>query len=221
MGIIKELAPSLYEAIIAANPVGTEFYHIKRNDTLGATNISVAPSKKDGLPVINVGSQALQNRSQEQLRFTIAHELGHFALGHLFKQPTLEHKVLHKVAAEEFKKGKKVGGLLPFEKTFEHAFTRAQEFEADRFAIIEFGIPIEDAISAKKRWIAESEEHKLEAPEKETFKSTHPLSIARIQQFEDLRREVELNKARGRKPTPINWKKLAAQYLKEAQEAKK
>lgn len=209
--IIKDLAPSLYKEIVAVDPTGAD--HIKRNDTLGSKNIAVTLSLKDGLPMIYLGSEA-SKIGKEQLRFSIAHELGHYVLGH-FKEPTLTHAVLQKVAAQEFKKGKKVRGQLPFKESFKYAFTRTQEFEADRFAILEFGINIDDAIATAKRWISEFEEHKLESPEKEGFKSTHPLGATRIKQLEELRREVELRKAQKRQLRPINWKELAVQYLKE------
>ncbi len=218
MSIIKDLAPSLYEAIVAVDPTGAD--HIKRDDSNGSKNAFVGFSKKDGLPVLFVGSETNQT-PREQLRFTIAHELGHYVLDHIFEQSAKKHKILEKIIIDKriLKKGKEkapfeISGQLPFEKSFQLAFSRTQEFEADRFAVIELGVSIDDAIATVKSWITEDEEHKLKVPEKETFKSTHPFSTARILQFEDLRREVELHQAQKGQPKPINWKALAAQYLK-------
>lgn len=208
--VIKSFASSLYEAILAVDPTGSD--HIKRNyiDDIAL----VYSSPKDGLPLIRIGASTTKQPIGE-LRFVIAHELGHFALGHLFEPQTLTHSVLQKAAIEEFKKEKKTSEHLPFKESFEHAYSRTQELEADRFAIIEFGIPIDDAIAWGNRGTMSAEEYLLEAPKKETFKSTHPLFEARIQQFEDLRREVELHKAQKRQPKAINWKELAENYLKE------
>jgi Zn-dependent protease with chaperone function len=213
MEIIKNLSPSLYEAMIKVDPTGAD--HIKRREekykpSARLNLVGVLPSAKDGLPVVYIESRVIQI-PEKQLRFIIAHELGHYALQHPLESPILTHRVLRKLGAIEFKKGKKISSQLPFTETFEFAFSREKEFEADRFAIIELDIPIDDAIAAAKEWIAESEE--LKKHETPTFKSTHPLSTARIDQFENLRREVELNKIHGRKPIDINWKKLAAYYL--------
>jgi hypothetical protein len=222
MDIIKDLAPALYEAIMAVDPTGAD--HIQKSDKSGSKNFSVTLSKKDGLPVIIIGSETYKV-PVEHKRAIIAHELGHYALGHLFKRPTIRLKFLEEIP-EEVRMEKKVlkirgkpfgvSGTLPVEqKSFEHAFSRQQEFEADRFAVIEMGIPIDDAIAERKSW-----SHLLtdeEKGEQKTFKRTHPLTTARIKQLEDLRPEVELNKAHKRQPTPIDWKALAAQYLKERQ----
>lgn len=206
--IIKEFAPVLYQEIVTVDPSGAD--HIKSHSGGGA---AVNSSVKDGLPDILVGYNYL-HLPKNELRAALAHELSHYVLGH-FKELILTHKALQKVATQEFKKGKKVIGQLPFEESFSSAYSRIKEFEADRFAVIEFGIPIDDAIAwAKDRALA-GKEHQLETPQKETFKTTHPLWMARIKQFEELRREVELNKARNKKPAQIDWKKLAANYLQE------
>lgn len=205
MALIKNIAPSLYEAIVEVDPTGVN--HIKRH--YEGSNTAIRPSQVDGLPVIYVGAESAQVPIKYQ-RVTVAHELGHYALGHFFKKPIKKHKVLEKEIPFE------IGGTLPFKKSFEHSFSRIQEFEADRFAVIEMGVSIDDAIAQAKSWIAKEEEL-LATPEKETFKRTHPFARARIQQFEDLRREVELHKAQKRQTKPIDWKSLAAEYLKDLQ----
>jgi hypothetical protein len=222
MDIIKDLAPTLYEAIVAVDPTGAD--HIIEDDRFGYTSVAgVRVSEKDGLPAIGFGPGTTQV-PLERKRAVIAHELGHYALRHLFKRPTIKLKAL-----EEAPKGKRVlkikgkpvevGGELPVsgflslestvEANLQRAFSRQQEYEADRFAVIEFGIPIDDMIAEFKAPLP------IGTKEEETFKSSHPLSMARIKQLEDLRREVELNKIHNKQPMPIDWKALAAEYFKE------
>jgi hypothetical protein len=220
MNIIKELAPKLYDAILKVDPTGAD--HIVRNDEYGPYNFTASASGEDGLPLIELGSETAAYDMKAK-RYFIAHELGHYALGHVVKEPIKVHKVLEKVPMPMkerlLKIGKEqieVGGHLQFKKAFKHAFSREVEFEADRFAVIEFGIPLDEAIAAEKA------SAKLESSEEpETFKRTHPHSQARINQLEDLRREIELYKAQKRQPKPIDWTGLAAQYLKEYQEESK
>jgi hypothetical protein len=42
---------------------------------------------------------------------------------------------------------------------------------------------------------------------------THPFWTDRINQLEELRRELEINKESDRPTKQINWKELAANYL--------
>jgi hypothetical protein len=177
LGVIKDLAPSLYQAMIAADPNGIN--HIVWNEELGAMNISVLPSNKDGLPVIYVGSLASQI-PREQLKFIIAHELGHYALDH-FSSSAFSEEIL------------------------EHAFSRSTESEADRFAIMQLGANIDDAIAAGKTLSL------YVSKRPSALQSTHPFWQTRIEHFNELRRELE---ARRRQPQQINWKELVAHYLK-------
>lgn len=213
MDTIKYLAPDLYAAIIKVDPTGKN--HITRDYTVGV-GASVVASKVDGLPEISLDMDEAKLPLKE-FRFSIAHELGHYVLEHDILQNTKLATPIHRAlgkqgATDEFKKGKKVSGQLPFEETFQNAYSRIDESEADRFAVIEMGIPIDDAISLAKRDLAKYESD-LQNPEKEMLKRTHPLWKARIEQLESLRREVEINKARKAKPKPINWQALAEEYM--------
>lgn len=160
-------------------------HHIVWNEELGAGNISVQPSNKDGLPVIYVGSLASQI-PREQLKFIIGHELGHYVLYHL-------------------------SASAPFQEILQRAFSRSQESEADKFAIMELGVRIDDAIAAGKNLSSFT----FNTPS--ALQSTHPFWETRIQHFNELRRELE---ARRRQPQVINWKALAAQYLKKFEASK-
>jgi ankyrin repeat protein len=185
VSIIKSLAPALYEAIVAVDSMAMD--HITRHSD--ANNASVSVSCVDGLPVIRVGDNT-QNWPLKELNFVIAHELGHYALGHL--------------------KSKE-----PSKKFLQLAFNRTEEYEADRFAIIDLGVPVDDAITWAQNAINEQNKYKISNSRYDTLNSTHPLSKARITHFEELRREVELRKAQKRAPQKIDWKKIAEDYLKE------
>lgn len=214
---IKDLAPDLYKLIVAVDPTGAN--HILKY-ARGGRNASVVPSIKDGLPEIKITADFLLLPKNELL-YVLGHELGHYILGHLQPTPPLAHKGLQTITTQKRilkKEGKKEGRpievmeQLPAEETFKKAFTRIQEFEADRFAVIEFEIPIDDAIANEKR-TAEIGNERLRMRQQETFKRTHPFSLDRIKYLEELRREVELRKAQKRQPMKINWKDLADNYL--------
>ena len=116
---------------------------------------------------------------------------------------------------KNLKKAKKLPVNCHLKKHSNVHLVEFKNYEADRFAVIELGVPIDSAIAASKRRI--QRESKPSGwgfnREKKTFKSTHPLWEERLKQFEELRREVELNKLHNKKPKPINWKQLALQYL--------
>lgn len=209
MEVINSIAPELYQELMVVDPQGEA--HISRyyDDPINAT---VSINQQDGLPYIRIGSEVIKWPIGEQ-RAIIGHELGHYVLGH--EQARVQHTLSHAIlthlgpgAKKEFIKGKMVKDQLQPEETFGHAFTRTQEFEADRFAVLNLqNITIDDAIAQRQHVQYRDYGTKV-------FKSTHPLSQARVNQFNELRREVELRK--GRKPTPIDWKQLAKDYVKVA-----
>lgn len=206
MKIVKSINPELYKEIVAIDPTGIN--HIKIHYQSGA---SVAPSLTNGLPIFSISPRVMK-LPIGQIRFLIAHELGHYVLNH-FQGYKVSHATLG-TKQEGIINGKKISGQIPFEETFHYAFSRTQEYEADRFAVIDLGTNIADAIALAKRWSKEAQEHELkEKAKKETFKSTHPLWTARIKHFEELRREVDLRKAKKLPPKQINWKELAQDYL--------
>ena len=209
MDIIRSIAPLLYEEITKADPTGLD--HIKRRYKKEAS-FAVSLALKDGLPRILIGPHAMEMPLNEQ-RFAVAHELGHYALEHLHfnRPPIIVHAILNKGKQDstiEFQKGKNVSGQLPFIPAFKNAWSRTQEDEADRFAILDIGMDIADGIAfAERRLKNESFDPK------ETFQSTHPNWRARIRHLQELQREVELRKSKGTPLKQINWKKLANDYL--------
>ena len=210
--IIKELAPKLYTKIIAIDPTGE--HHILRHED--GSNASVIPLLEDGFPLIRVGTE-IRNFPLDWQKFIIGHELGHYVLGH-FKTHAAPHDTLNteNEEAQEYASGKKMAGQLPFKPTFEKAFSRIQEYEADRFSILGFGTAIDDGIAWRQERIKQikKEEGVQEHPEKETFNRTHPQDDARIKHLESLRPEVELQKAHGETPPPIDWNALIEKYKK-------
>lgn len=208
--LIKSIDPTLYEAITAVDPMGID--HIKTSYCGGPT---IIPSFTDGLPTISIDHITAKFPDNE-LRMTLGHELGHYVLGHFFEK---EHQFSHctlgtkESISGEFKKDKRVQEQLLFDKTFENAYERIREQEADASAVLDFGISVDDAIAEYRRFSLLKNEEKLSRPERETFKRTHPLWKARIKHLEELRHEVEIRTLRGEELPHFNWKKLAHDYL--------
>jgi len=202
---LRAIDPTLYDTIIKVDPKGKN--HIRRGDN----GIGVTVSSIDGLPVFYIDSNVI-DRPRNELLFSIAHELSHYVLGHNFEEYQLSHPILadEKIIEQTVKKGKKVAGLLPFEETFKKARQRIQENEADRMAVIEFGINIDDAIARLK---SAAKEGLSQDKYRVTFQSTHPMGPARMKHMESLRVEVELNKIYGIQRKPINWEQLAQKYV--------
>jgi hypothetical protein len=192
--VIKYLDVNLYNEIIKVDRTGID--HVKRSYD-HPINASVSISSTDGLPVFWVGAGIKDLPLGEQLAI-LGHELGHYVLGHALE--------------------KHVYTVAPlFGKPFELAYSRNQEFEADKFAVLDLGISIDDVIANMQR-IKGIREGIIRATKKKgsTFESTHPPEEARIKQLEDLRREVELIKRRYSRYTPrpqIKWRQLADEYL--------
>ena len=74
-------------------------------------------------------------------------------------------------------------------------------------AVIDFGIPIDDAICHLEKSI------KNEDRSETTFQRTHPFCADRIKNLDSLRSEVELRKAQKKHRKKIDYKALAAEYL--------
>lgn len=206
----KTIDPDLYNAIIKVDPTGEN--HIKRS-YIGGTWTLV--SEVDGLPEFYF-DQSVVDEPLNQMLCTLAHELAHYILGHFYEVYSLSHPQLVKEGApyEEFKKGKKVAGQLPFKETFDKARQRSKENEADRMIVIDFGLPIDDAIAHAKHLLVKAEEEYLKLPHKETFQTTHPLWANRIKHFESLRSEAELRRAQKKQRKPVDYDALAKKYLK-------
>jgi peptidase M48-like protein len=199
---LKTIDPDLYDAIIAVDPTGEN--HIKRSQKVTSAYFYT----EDGLPLFYVDKDLVDGPYEETL-FVLAHELSHYVLDHIFRPSTVVHREFSKeVAPQEFKiKGKKVAGQLPFVETFQKARTRIQETEADRMAVIDFGIPIEDALC----WLEKA--RKDENRSTTTFQRTHPFAADRIKYLRALCPEIELRKAQKKKRKKIDYNALAADYL--------
>lgn len=213
---LKSIDSTVHEAIVAADSTGAQ--HIKRSYVAGA---SIMPSPIDGLPLISVDA-ALANSSIEDLRVVLAHELSHYVLGHFYEDYTLSHAGLEATPNNQTQlliKGKRTSSQLPFKETFEKARSRVEENEADKFAIISFGIDINDAIALAKKELSSAGENEMENMSRKTFQKTHPFWSKRIEYLESLRPEVELNTMRKIDKEPINWQKLAAEYLQKMKKA--
>ncbi len=237
--IIKSLFPKLYEDIREVDYEGVNHIVTHYGD-----GISVTPSRVDGLPLFNINVKFAYLSNKEQ-RCVLAHELGHYVVGHLFENRKYVHKNLdNQKLIQNFKKRENFGGNLVFEPTFKHALSRQNENEADRFAALHAGCSIDDMIFVSRKWSFDEFKDQTRGwlnyiqkkqnlsdlekrdwffdPEKrrawvrkQTFKYTHPPFAARIQYLDqELRHEVKWRKEQNMQPKPIDWKELAAHYLK-------
>ena len=187
MNIIKSIDQSAYDAIAKNDPMGTEHIRFEAIEYNGW----VEPSPIDGLPQITLNPLFLAY-SKDAQRFLIAHELAHYIMDDFTELYKNSYQT-----EEDY-------------DLFNNAYLRAQENEADRIAILQFRISVDAGIAFGKQVIAV--EGQLKHPEKETFKSSHPLMVARIQYFDgELRREAEIQRT---PPKNINWEDFAQMYLK-------
>ena len=208
LGIIQKLAPELYSEMVAVDPTGKD--HIKPHN-LG-DGAAIQASFQDGLPVLLIGKKTLEKTTTEQLEWLIGHELSHYVNGDNQPSSPLAHKGMggNDFMLQEYAPGQKLSVQLPFEETFKKAHTRTKEFAADRGSTMYFGTDIDAAAELFKEWAKrESYTH----PEKETFKTTHPLSGgARQAHLKSLRDEVALHRAQEKPLPSIDWKALIREY---------
>jgi len=198
LNIIQSLAPELYKKIKRIDPSGEKHITKKEDDE---ENASVSFSST-GLPVISVGKKIVEMPLDLQY-FIIAHELGHYALGHLKSTKKLIHKELSKASTSpEYAPQKKVREQLLFEEAFSNTASRINEYEADRFSIVTLGTSPEAAIQFHERCKAS----------KKTFLRTHPLPIARINNCKAIEEELELAKAHGGTVPAIDWDAIIERY---------
>lgn len=198
---IKKIAPELYAAIVKRDPTGQ--HHVKRSYD---SEFALGISKDDGLPVILIDQDILQFfedkkleneklEDKEMLLAAIAHELGHYVS---------EDFLINDQSSHTFKPTKQ----------FAHAYTRTQEYEADKSEVLDFGIDIESAIALAQVLQDKQQEPSLKQPSRKTFKRTHPFWYDRIAHLESLRPEVELKRLHGKKRTVFDWEALADKYWK-------
>jgi len=192
--VIAKIAPALHTLITTFDPTGKN--HIQ-ND-INPMNASIAILISDGLPLFIIGNYFIDETDGEK-QFTIAHELSHYVLGHI------THK---KGLPNETEEDEVRPGLLKINETFSNSQQRIREFEADRFAVLGFGIDVNDAIKYMQNEVIQDHEH---AVPKETFKRTHPLFSARLQQLQQLKYDLEMGHIKAQ-IADINWEELASEY---------
>lgn len=189
--LIEVLAPDLYNLFLSSDdPTGIDHFRLLSESQKGATAM-VLYYPIDGLPLIAIEEDFKKLPFGQQL-FIIAHELAHYALGHT--------ELLNPInLVNESDRA-----------MLDRTRSRVNESEADRFAILEFGAKIEDAIDTMKSIHDRASADGYVA--KTSFESTHPLFDGRVKQLQDLVRELELSARRP--PILVDWAKLASDYQK-------
>lgn len=195
LDILHSLAPELYAELIAVDPTGEN--HII---SYAHPYAAITPSLEDGLPIIFIGNKEMQ-LPYNQLCWCMAHELGHYALGH-FGRHTITHNILDCAISTP----PNSNTFLSFKEALHKAWQRTQEYEADRFSIMNLGASIDDAIEYMGG-------HRPSTPKKyKAFQAIHPLPHQFIDHMESLRKEVELQQARKLPLPKIDWKALIKKY---------
>lgn len=202
--IIKKIAPKLHAEF---ELLGDEvFQHFRRNKL--ETQCSTGISPINGLPTFRIGSK-ISSQSQKWQFFIFGHEIGHYALEHPSIQP-ISHALLEDSAATNLTDTP----FLLFKDTFKKAQNRVREHEADRFSILILGNNPRSAIS----WVAASAREfeqlygRSKDPHKDTFRETHPADGERIKHLRSLQKEIDLQKAHGKKLQEPDWKTLVQLY---------
>lgn len=188
--IVQSIDPAAYHAITKKDPTGKE--HITIDPAISAI-AGLAPSTKDGLPSIYVDKDLFFTFPRNEQRFILAHELGHYKMGH-------------------FKEAFKLKSAPPDRILLSNAHNRNREHEADRIAILDFGINLDDAISFVKSRITATKEQELKKwGYIKGLKLTHPFWEERLKHLEGLRRELEIKKA---PILPVDYDALSQKYFK-------
>ncbi len=208
LAVIKYIAPGLYEEIIKIDPTGKDHLILLNN----VSNCASVKLSSEGLPIITLGTEMLK-LPQEELRFALGHELGHYVLGH-FTRPLPIHTTLKTQSSSlQNSSEDKKANQLPFEETLCSAYSRENEYEADRFSILTMRTNVDAAITwFQKLILNETHQKNTSSIVSHIFLRSHPQSQARIEHFESLRCEVKLQKTHGEMPVPIDWHALIAKY---------
>lgn len=190
--LINKIAPDLYDIIISVDPEGK--VHIVRD-----VGTAVNCKKSDGYPIFYIEDD-FANWSEQTQEFTIAHELSHYVLEHNLKSNdpdmlNLRHKKLDNSSEKE-------NNFLEYRETFLNSYDRQMEYEADRYAILQFKAPTLGAIE-----LFGSNKTDLKDPIMATFNSTHPINERRIDHLLGLERDLQTYRS-----VKIDWQRLIDMY---------
>lgn len=240
--LIATLSPILYDRLITIDPTGVKYIEINSKDT----DLAAVQCQKDGQPLFVINQKFMNLPLNEQL-FVMGHELGHYVLGHYHSSahmdytPKVEHELTRADYALKKSSNNRLGGgsgnelmikgrLRPIKGltpesshfldtafAFDNAYSQSNEFEADRFAILSFGINPDDGIAFMQR---QAKAGKAEGLHR--FEKTHPFFKNRIAQLEELRQEQDLPQNQNL-AKDINWDQvlLACQSAHQPQYHKK
>lgn len=206
LNIIKELAPPVYDMFLKTDERLEkhiiEFY--QRDNFAVSCGLS-------GLPVLFYGSDfyLLPHNQQKAI---VGHELGHYVLGHYNENKALNISFLHLT-------DKEIGPVMKSVNTFIASYTRVNELEADRFAVLNLGVPAEDMIDMLINLYTDTKN------KHSSIGHDHPSIQSRVDQLEDLKRDLEQGRI---KRQAVDWEKamlacldLANKTLAKKQASKK
>lgn len=197
LNLIQLISPDLYALFLTTDPTGVNHIRLKN---LGQSLAAVSYHPIDGLPLFAIDSSFLKLSAGQQY-FVISHELAHYVLQHhmvvkKINMPGLTTSSLNKILFKDDV------------RFFENAWRRVNEYEADRFAILEFNASIADAISLME-FVNIDFGFGLDDQE-DPLLLTHPSPEKRMLYLNDLERDLEA--ARRSPKVSIDWHKIADEY---------
>ena len=194
--ILQSIDLQLYTELKKIDPTGEN--HIGSIDYGDA---AVSCSQKDGFPAIRVEHFLLKLPFEKQ-RWVLAHEIGHYVLGHVIIRdhiPFPYHKTLKynpDLSCPYFRNTKGHFTKVEMFKAFHNAFIRLTEYEADEFAVRIMGIDPLTGVAMFENNISKSDSN---------FNRQHPTPKCRIEHLQRLYAQ----EAHTTKRNPINWQALA------------
>ena len=218
LGVIESISPFLYFSLLT---VGANKYIRSYDGVIAA----VGCWKNGSLPHILIAPDFMKTSFASQ-RFTMAHEIGHYILGHISNDTSkFKHKRFREIILGFLKKNGLVEGLSQDEiekkidscrdymqHVFDNSRSRIQEYEADRFAVVNMGVPIADGVASFLedqeiiKSIKENDKDALFPEDVALWRQSHPVLSTRIAHLESLAPEVELCK-QGKISCEVNWEK--------------
>ncbi len=197
--IIRSIEPPLADILLESDPTLSTHIRYRENSGMLAT---VNYSRVNYLPTFTIDLRFF-TLPEDQQRFVIGHELGHYVLGHILLLPK---KGSPMEWIRTYSPGSPKREIEEDSRLFENARLRLNEYEADQFSVVQFGSSIDSAITL----IESTKDDHPDMPGLKSLDSTHPLFLERISELGKLSENLKVLARRPKKP--IDWRSHAREY---------